>query len=171
MPVRSSLTFEPVPSPQPDSPEFSPIDEMARVLDRPPPVSHEVLRGGTRLTRRWVHGELHDTLKQMSGHVVMTFYGAARETLMGGTLFRLKLNGNGRKVQFSDARLRDGVADNLGKFEITESESLLFGSGFGVGTDIQTGPNGNLYVVSLSHGTVYEIYRERGPGRRGRGRE
>ena len=81
MSVRSSLTLEPAPSAQPDSPEISPIDEMARVLDRPPPLSHEVLKGDTRLTRRWVHGELHDTLKQMNGHVVMTFYGAAQETL------------------------------------------------------------------------------------------
>jgi hypothetical protein len=39
-----------------------------------------------------------------------------------------------------------------------ESESLLFGSGFGVGTDIKTGPNGNLYVVSLTQGAVYEIF-------------
>ena len=43
--------------------------------------------------------------------------------------------------------------------EWTESESLRFGSGFGVGTDIETGPNGNLYVVSLDHGAVYEIFR------------
>jgi aldose sugar dehydrogenase len=45
------------------------------------------------------------------------------------------------------------------KNDITESESLLFGSGFGVGTDIETGPNGNLFVVSLSQGVVYEIFR------------
>ena len=31
--------------------------------------------------------------------------------------------------------------------------------GFGVGTDIQTGPNGNLFVVSLSNGAIYEIFR------------
>jgi hypothetical protein len=64
-----------------------------------------------------------------------------------------------------DPRLEDRVADNLDKFEITESESLLFGTGFGIGTDVQTGPNGNLYVVSLSHGTVYEIFRRQPPGR------
>jgi aldose sugar dehydrogenase len=28
-----------------------------------------------------------------------------------------------------------------------------------VGTDVETGPNGNLYVVSLDHGAVYEIFR------------
>jgi hypothetical protein len=27
-------------------------------------------------------------------------------------------------------------------------------------TDIQTGPNGNLFVVSLSQGAVYEIFRK-----------
>lgn len=39
------------------------------------------------------------------------------------------------------------------------SESLLIGRDFGIGTDIETGPNGNLYVVSLSNGAVYEIFR------------
>lgn len=36
---------------------------------------------------------------------------------------------------------------------------LLFGTNFGVATDIQTGPNGNLFVLSLSNGAVYEIFR------------
>jgi aldose sugar dehydrogenase len=52
----------------------------------------------------------------------------------------------------------DRVADNRCKFDITESETLLFGRDFGIGTDIQTGPNGNLFVVSLSHGAIYEIF-------------
>jgi hypothetical protein len=59
-----------------------------------------------------------------------------------------------------DPRLEDRVADNLAKSEITESETLLFGRNFGVGTDIRTGPNGNLFVVSLSRGTVYEVFRK-----------
>ena len=58
-----------------------------------------------------------------------------------------------------DPRLEDRVADNVNKWEITESESLLFGRNFGVVTDIQTGPNGNLYLVSLSNGVVYEVFR------------
>jgi glucose/arabinose dehydrogenase len=85
------------------------------------------------------------------------FVGAARPTLQGGYLFRFNLTGNRRKIAVDDRRLEDGVADNLRKFDITESESLQFGSGFGVGTDIQTGPDGNLFVVSLSNGAVYEI--------------
>ena len=52
------------------------------------------------------------------------------------------------------------IADNNAKFDITESESLLFGRNFGVGTDIQTGPNGNLYVVSLDRGVIYEVFKK-----------
>jgi glucose/arabinose dehydrogenase len=92
--------------------------------------------------------------------------GAARNFLQGGTLFRFNITGNGREVGVDDPRLEDRVADNLAKFEITESESLLFGPGFGIGTDIHTGPNGNLYVVSLSNGTIYEIFRRSQPGTR-----
>ena len=58
-----------------------------------------------------------------------------------------------------DPRLEDRVADNLAKHDITESESLLIGQDFGVITDIDTGPNGNLFVVSLTAGAIYEIYR------------
>ncbi len=58
---------------------------------------------------------------------------------------------------FTDPRLQIRVADNIDKFDQTESESLAIGRDFGVTTDIQTGPNGNVYVVSLSNGAVYEI--------------
>ena len=51
------------------------------------------------------------------------------------------------------------MADHLAKHEITESESLLIGRDFGIATDIETGPNGNLFVVSLSNGELYEIFR------------
>jgi aldose sugar dehydrogenase len=87
------------------------------------------------------------------------FMGGARDLLEGGHLFRIELTGNRRGVDVDDPRLADGVADNLHKWELTESESLLFGRNFGVGTDVQTGPDGHLYVVSLSKGAVYEIRR------------
>jgi aldose sugar dehydrogenase len=89
------------------------------------------------------------------------FLGAARTFLEGGHIFRVELKGNRRNVDVDDPRLRDLVADNLHKWELTESETLLFGRNFGVGTDVQTGPNGNLFVVSLSDGAVYEVYRPR----------
>jgi aldose sugar dehydrogenase len=89
------------------------------------------------------------------------FVGASRTNLEGGYIFRFNLTGNRRKIAVDDPRLADRVADNNAKFDITESESLLFGRNFGIGTDIQTGPNGNLFVVSLSNGAVYEVFRAR----------
>ena len=94
---------------------------------------------------------------QYDGDMIL---GAARPTLRGGHLFRFNLTGNGRKIAVDDPRLEDRVADNTAKFDITESESLLFGTDFGVATDIQTGPNGNLYVVSLTLGEIFEILRK-----------
>jgi aldose sugar dehydrogenase len=88
------------------------------------------------------------------------FAGAATPATDGGYLFRFNLTGNRDKIAVDDPRLEDRVADNNAKNDITESESLRFGSGFGVGTDVETGPNGNLYVVSLSTGSVYEIFRK-----------
>jgi glucose/arabinose dehydrogenase len=89
------------------------------------------------------------------------FLGEARTFLDEGYLFRLRLTRNRRQIAVRDSALEDKVADNPNKFDITESESLLFGRGFGVGTDIQTGPNGNLFVVSLSNGAIYEIFSSR----------
>jgi glucose/arabinose dehydrogenase len=85
--------------------------------------------------------------------------GGARPSLRGGHLFHFNLTGNRRRVAVDDPRIEDRVADNLGKFEITESESLLFGENFGTVTDIRIGPNGNLFLVSIDHGNVYEIHR------------
>jgi aldose sugar dehydrogenase len=89
------------------------------------------------------------------------FVAAARTFLQGGHLFRLNLTGNRRGIAVDDPRLEDRVADNIHKWEITESESLLVGRNFGIGTDVQTGPNGHLYVVSLSNGAIYEIMARR----------
>jgi glucose/arabinose dehydrogenase len=87
------------------------------------------------------------------------FVAAARTTLENGYLFRFNLTGNRRRIGVDDPRLEDRVADNNAKFDITESESLLAGRNFGIAPDVQTGPNGNLFVVSLSNGAVYEVFR------------
>ncbi|MDQ1612237.1 MAG: hypothetical protein QOG00_2168 [Pyrinomonadaceae bacterium] len=88
--------------------------------------------------------------------------GASRTTLAGGYLFRFNFSSERRKFLFAEPRLGDLVADNVDKFDLTESETLLFGRDFGITTDIQTAPNGNLYVVSLSDGVVYEIFAKPG---------
>ena len=87
------------------------------------------------------------------------FVGAGTPLLEGGYLFRFNLTGNNRQVAVDDPLLEDRVADNLAKHEITESESLLIGTDFGVSTDVETGPNGNLFVVSLTDGAIYEVFR------------
>jgi aldose sugar dehydrogenase len=87
------------------------------------------------------------------------FVGFSTTDTLGGPLFRLNLTGNRRAIAVDDPRLADRVADNLSFHDMTESESLVFGTNFGIVTDIETGPDGNLYVVSLDQGTIYEISR------------
>lgn len=93
---------------------------------------------------------------QYDGALVM---GGSTARLEEGHLFLMRLTGNRETIAVDDPRLQDRVADNLDKWDLTESESLLFGTGFGIATDVQTGPDGDLYVVSLTHGSVYEISR------------
>jgi glucose/arabinose dehydrogenase len=82
----------------------------------------------------------------------------------GGSLYRMRLASDRLAVDTSlDARLADRVADNIDKFEPTESETLLIGRGFGITPAIEQGPDGNLYVVSLSDGVVYRISRAATP--------
>ena len=81
----------------------------------------------------------------------------------GGSLYRFKMTPDRLHVDVSaDPRLADRVADNLfraQKFEGTESESLIIGTGFGTTPDIEQGPDGNLYVVSITDNAIYKISR------------
>jgi glucose/arabinose dehydrogenase len=86
---------------------------------------------------------------QFEGDMVL---GAARTFLENGFLFRIQLTGNRRTVAGPT------VIENNTKWDGTGSEALLFGRNFGISTDVQTGPNGNLFVVSLTNGEVYEIH-------------
>ena len=99
--------------------------------------------------------------------------GGATGAFTGGALFMMRMTADRLHPDLSaDARLADAVADNgvaypppFGtlssadgyKFDGRESESLLVGRGFGSVTDIQTGPDGYLYVVSSGAGAVYRI--------------
>jgi glucose/arabinose dehydrogenase len=81
----------------------------------------------------------------------------------GGSLYRFRLTADRLNVDVSaDPRLADHVADNLfrpQKFDGTESETLQIGRGFGTTPDIEQGPDGNLYVVSITDNAVYKISR------------
>jgi aldose sugar dehydrogenase len=87
------------------------------------------------------------------------FVGFSVPEPLGGPLFRLNLSGNRRNIAVDDPRLDDLVADNLTFHDMTESESLLIGTNFGIVTDIDTAPSGELLVVSLDQGASYEISR------------
>ena len=75
-----------------------------------------------------------------------------------GHLYRFRLNGGRNQFKFDDERLKDKVADNLVVDDFsTEGEEILFGSNFGIVTHIETGPDGALYLVSPSAGSIRKI--------------
>jgi aldose sugar dehydrogenase len=98
---------------------------------------------------------------QYNGDLIV---GLSVTNVLNGALFHFNLTGKRNKIGVDSAGLEDRVADNLTFYDLTESEELLFGADFGVVTDIKTGPNGNLFIVSLSRGRVFEIRRVRGLG-------
>jgi aldose sugar dehydrogenase len=75
-----------------------------------------------------------------------------------GNLYRFRLNGRRTAFTFTDPGLQDKVADNLAldDFE-TEGAEILFGTGFGIITHIETGADGALYLVSPSAGSITRI--------------
>ena len=95
------------------------------------------------------------------------WFGSARSNQQvganGGSLYRLRFTPDRPHVDVSaDPPPADRVADNLfrpQKFDGTESETLQIGTGFGICTDIEQGPDGHLYVVSNTDNTIYRISR------------
>jgi hypothetical protein len=76
-----------------------------------------------------------------------------------GNLYRFRLNASRKHFVFSDPALQDTVADNTGRDDWqSEGQSILFGNDFGIVTHIETGPNGQLYLVSPSTGSVRRIF-------------
>jgi uncharacterized protein (TIGR03118 family) len=90
-------------------------------------------------------------------HAGNLFVGASRTFLDEGYLFEFQFDHSRRHFAFSDPKLQDRVDDNDYKFDEGQSGSLVAGKNFGIVTDIVSGPDGNLYVTSLSNGAVYMI--------------
>lgn len=88
------------------------------------------------------------------------FVGVSVPEPFGGVLAHFNLTGNRRAIAVDDPRLRDRVDDNTDFHEFFESASSVIGTDFGVVTDIKTAPNGNLWVISLDQGSIYEIFRK-----------
>lgn len=69
-----------------------------------------------------------------------------------GNLYRFELNDDRTDFNLDSPGLADRVVDND-----DELASILFGEGFAGVTDIKTGPDGFLYVLSFDDGTIYRI--------------
>ena len=91
-------------------------------------------------------------------HAGNLFVGAARTFLDGGYLFEFAFDHDRRHFRFTDPALRDRVDNNDYKFDEGQSENLVAGKNFGIVTNIVTGPDGHLYVTSLTKGAVYMIH-------------
>ena len=68
------------------------------------------------------------------------------------SLYRFTLNSNRDGFVFNSPELQDKVL-NIGE----PSDEILIGTGFGCATDIERGPDGLLYIVSLSQGVIYRL--------------
>jgi aldose sugar dehydrogenase len=74
-----------------------------------------------------------------------------------GNLYFFEVNGNRTGVTFQDPRLLDLVADPVKEGQDSELSSLILGVGFGRITDIETGPDGLLYILTYEDGKIYRI--------------
>ncbi len=70
-----------------------------------------------------------------------------------GNLYRLPLN---LARDGFDLTAFTGLADLVAD-SITEREAVRIGSGFGGITDLEQGPDGSIYVVSIGNGAIYRI--------------
>jgi len=69
-----------------------------------------------------------------------------------GNLYRFELNEDRDGFEFSSSFLQDNMVNK------NESmDEIVIGTGFGCVTDIERGPDGFLYVVSLSESAIYRI--------------
>jgi uncharacterized protein (TIGR03118 family) len=97
----------------------------------------------------------------------LLFEGEARDNLtdpreqFDGALFVYHPTSDRNQLDFGNdpnIRASDHVFLNNTDFDLMGDTSFLFGTGFGIATDIVTGPDGNMYIVSETKGNVYEIF-------------
>jgi glucose/arabinose dehydrogenase len=73
--------------------------------------------------------------------------------IVNGRIYHFELNQD-RTELILDGLLADKVAATE---SVTELEQIIFAEDFGGITDLEVGPDGYLYVVSLGHGAIYRI--------------
>jgi glucose/arabinose dehydrogenase len=69
-----------------------------------------------------------------------------------GVLYRFRLNPARDGFVLQSPDLADRVADSP-----AELDEVTFGTGFGGITDVEVGPDGRLYVLSIGHGAIYVV--------------
>ncbi|MDE2589055.1 MAG: PQQ-dependent sugar dehydrogenase, partial [Patescibacteria group bacterium] len=69
-----------------------------------------------------------------------------------GNLYKFDLNPARDGFVFKSPQLQHNIA-NLGD----SMDEIIFGTGFGCITDIKEGPDGFVYIISYSDGTIYRI--------------
>jgi len=72
----------------------------------------------------------------------------------GGNLYFFQINDQRNELKLDEygSALSDRVVDDNQEFA-----PIIFGTGFGGITDIQTGPDGFLYILSIGDGAIYKI--------------
>jgi plastocyanin len=84
-------------------------------------------------------------------------------TVLTNALLRYPLAANGKALALKGG-LADGIDNNTKKGDLGESDSYVVGTGFGIITDIDQGPDGAVYVSSIDGGKVYRLAKASGTG-------
>jgi glucose/arabinose dehydrogenase len=74
-----------------------------------------------------------------------------------GNLYFFEVNPERTGLIFDDPRLLDLVADPVKEGDNSELSTLILGEGFGRISDIETGPDGFLYILTYEDGKIYRI--------------
>lgn len=71
---------------------------------------------------------------------------------INGNLYEFKLNPERTELVFETTGLQDRILNN-----VDAMKEIILGTGFGCITDLKFGPDGFLYIVSISDGRIYRI--------------
>lgn len=74
-----------------------------------------------------------------------------------GNLYFFKINHDRNGLELDSEGLSDLVADPVGDDILGEASPVIVGERFGRITDIETGPDGNLYILSYMDGKIHMI--------------
>ena len=76
--------------------------------------------------------------------------------ITNGNLYFFEVNENRDGISLDTTQQQSGLSDFVVNSE-DEVSAIIFGSGFGGITDIETGPDGSLYILSYDEGIIYKI--------------